>query len=77
MSPTCSGPRPLTTAASRKEMAEVVKQAIRSGAVKALTPERLKEVGIGVNSIIGNEGFTPLHWACHYGRTEVLICLCG
>lgn len=48
-----------------------VKEAIRSGDVEALDEDRLEELGVGANSVVGDDGFTLVHWACHYGRAEV------
>lgn len=52
-------------------MGEVVKRAIAGGDAEALAAERLDELGVDVNDTIGNDGYTPLHWACHYGKAEV------
>ena len=48
-----------------------VKEAIRSGDLDALEEERLEELGVYANSELGEDGFTPVHWACHYGKAEV------
>lgn len=48
-----------------------VKEAIRSGDVDALDEDRLQELGVDANSELGEDGFTPVHWACHFGRAEV------
>ncbi len=54
-------------------MSETVKQAIKAGDLGTLGPERLEELGVDVNECLGSEDYTTLHWACHYGRAEVLI----
>ena len=51
--------------------ANTVKEAIRSGDVDALDEERLEELGFNANSVVGDDGFTLVHWACHFGRAEV------
>jgi hypothetical protein len=51
--------------------ASTVKEAIRSGDVDALDEERLEELGFKANSVVGDDGFTLVHWACHFGRAEV------
>ena len=48
-----------------------VKEAIRSGDLDALDEDKLEELGVYANSELGDDGFTPVHWACHYGRAEV------
>ncbi len=57
-------------------MGETVRQAIKAGDLAALAPERLEELSVDVNECLGSEGYTTLHWACHYGRAEVLRCFC-
>ena len=52
---------------------EAIKKAIRSGDTDDLEEEKLHELGVDVNSTLGNDGYTPLHWACHYGRAEVTL----
>ena len=52
-------------------MSEVVKRAVATGDAEALAAERLNELGVDVNDTIGSDGYTPLHWACHYGKAEV------
>ena len=51
--------------------ANTVKEAIRSGDVDVLDEERLEELGLNANSVVGDDGFTLVHWACHFGRAEV------
>lgn len=51
--------------------ANTVKEAIRSGDVDALDEDKLEELGFNANSVVGDDGFTLVHWACHYGRAEV------
>ena len=66
-------PRPHKSARVNNQviMGEVVKRAIAGGDAEALAAERLDELGVDVNDTIGNDGYTPLHWACHYGKAEV------
>lgn len=53
--------------------ASTVKEAIRSDDVDALDEERLEELGFNANSVVGDDGFTLVHWACHFGRAEVRV----
>ena len=48
-----------------------IKEAIRSGDLDALDEERLHELGVDSDSELGEDGYTPIHWACHFGRAEV------
>ena len=50
---------------------EAVKQAIRSEELEALELQNLERLGVKLDEGIGSDGFTPMHWACHYGRAKV------
>ena len=52
-------------------MGEAVKKAVRAGDVEALAAEKLRDLGVSANDGIGRDGYTSLHWACHYGNAEV------
>ena len=48
-------------------MGEHLKTALKNGKLEVLdssTPEEIRRA-------IGEDGFTPLHWACHYGQAKV------
>ena len=51
--------------------ADSIKEAIRRGDLDVLDEERLEQLGFDANSKLGDDGFTPVHWSCHYGRAEV------
>ena len=50
---------------------EFVKKAIREGNLEILEADNLHDLDIELNEGLGEDGYTPLHWACYYGRTEV------
>ena len=50
---------------------EAVKRAIRSEELEALELRNLERLGVRLDGGIGRDGFTPMHWACHYGRAKV------
>ncbi|XP_064394153.1 ankyrin repeat domain-containing protein 42-like [Halichondria panicea] len=51
---------------------EALKKAIRSGNVEDLEESNFQNYGLDINSALGSDGYSALHWACHYGRAEVL-----
>ena len=50
---------------------EAIKKAIRSGNVEDLEKSNFQECGLDIDSGLGDDNYTALHWACHYGRAEV------
>lgn len=52
---------------------EAIKRAVRSGDLDALEEQKLQEMNVSVNNGLGNDDFTPLHWACYYGQAEVRL----
>lgn len=53
---------------------EKLKKAIFSGDLEALEKVNFQKYGLDINSPLGNDGYSALHWACHYGRAEVTMC---
>ncbi len=51
---------------------EALKKAIRSGNVEDLEESKFQHYGLDINSALGSDGYSALHWACHYGRAEVI-----
>lgn len=51
---------------------EVIKKAIRSGDLDALEKRKMEEMNVEINTGLGADDFTPLHWACYYGQAEVI-----
>ena len=52
---------------------ETIKRAIRSGDLDALEEHKLQEMNVDVDTGLGSDDFTPLHWACYYGQAEVVL----
>ena len=50
---------------------ENIKRAIRNGDLQGLSVEKFQELGLELNEGLGPKEYTPLHWACHYGKAEV------
>ncbi len=67
--PTFQGAKKL--AASKMSVGEALKKAIRSGNVEDLEESNFQNYGLDINSALGSDGYSALHWACHYGRAEV------
>ena len=54
-------------------VAERLKSAVRSGDLEVFKEANFQKYGLDINSPLGNDGYSTLHWACHYGRVEVIM----
>ena len=52
-------------------MFSVAEQELKTGAFGSELPDRLRELGVGLDHSTSPDGFAPLHWACYHGRAEV------
>lgn len=52
---------------------EDLKRAVRDGDVKSLSADRFRELGVEVDQGLGVDDYASTHWACHYGKAEVLL----
>ena len=51
---------------------ENVRRAIKNGDLAGLSAERLEELSVELEKPLGTDEYTCLHWACHYGKAEVI-----
>lgn len=49
----------------------MAEQELRTGAFGSELPDRLRELGVGIDHSTSPDGFAPLHWVCYHGRAEV------
>ena len=49
-----------------------MRRAVKNGDLAGLSAERLEELSVELEKPLGTDEYTCLHWACHYGKAEVI-----